>query len=83
MITIFNRRELLITMNLARLSSIRDILDTNDIPYITKTTNLQSASFMGSSRSRNGLFGIDQRFSYEYKIFVNKDDYNKAIQLVR
>ena len=83
MITIFNRRELLITMNLARLSSIRDILDTNDIPYITKTTNLQSASFMGSSRSRNGSFGIDQRFSYEYKIFVNKDDYNKAIQLVR
>ena len=83
MITIFNRRELLITMNLARLSSVRDILDTNDIPYITKTTNLQSASFMGSSRSRNGLFGIDQRFSYEYKIFVNKDDYNKAIQLVR
>ena len=83
MITIFNRRELLITMNLARLSSIRDILDTNDIPYITKTTNLQSASFMGSSRSRNGSFGIDQRFSYEYKIYVNKEDYNKAIQLVR
>ena len=83
MITIFNRRELLITMNLARLSSVRDILDTNDIPYITKTTNLQSASFIGASRSRNGSFGIDQRFSYEYKIFVNKDDYNKAIQLVR
>ena len=70
-------------MNLARLSSVRDILDTNDIPYITKTTNLQSASFMGSSRSRNGSFGIDQRFSYEYKIYVNKEDYNKAIQLVR
>lgn len=79
MITIFNRRELIVTMDMKRQSDIRNILADNHIDYVVKTTNLQSAS----ARSHTGRFGINQDCSYEYKIFVHKNDYGKAEALIR
>jgi nucleosome binding factor SPN SPT16 subunit len=83
MITIFNRKELLITLKMDRLTKVREILSSNRIPYIVKTTNLQSTSFIGSSRSRTSSFGIELSQTYEYRVFVYKDDYNKALHLIR
>lgn len=82
MITIFNRRELLITMDFNQQSDIRGILAANSIDYVVKTTNLQSSSVVGSHRGRIGNLGINQDYSYEYKIYVHKDDYDKALHLV-
>lgn len=82
MITIFNRREVLITMEMAKLTKTQEILERHGIPYTIKTTNLQNSSFMGSSRARNGSFGINQDFSYEYIVFTHKTDYEKACQLI-
>jgi len=82
MITIFNRRELTITMDMNRLSEIRRILESNKIDYTLITTNLQSSSLMGSSRSRMGSTGINPIQTYEYKIFVHKDDHKKALHLI-
>ncbi len=79
MITIFNRRELIVTMDMKRQSDIRNVLADNHIDYVVKTTNLQSAS----ARSHTGRFGINQDYSYEYKIFVHKNDYGKAEALIR
>lgn len=82
MITILNRKELAVTMDMNRQSEIRTILSNNNIDYSIKTTNLQSAPLVGSRRGRTGNFGINQDYSYEYKIYVNKDDYDKAIHLI-
>ena len=80
MITIFNRKELLITMDLNRQSTVRDILSANGIDYSVKVTNIQSAPI---NRSRFGSFGANQNYSYEYKIFVHKKDYDYALYLIR
>lgn len=83
MITIFNRKELLNTMDMKQQLIIRDILSANGINYKVKVTNLQSAPVIGSSRSRVGSFGINQDYSYEYKIYVHRNDYDKALSLIR
>ena len=83
MITIFNRKELIITMELKRQSEVRDILSQNGIDYTVKTTNLQAAAVVGSQRGRTGNFGINQDYSYEYKIYVHKKDFERAVSLIR
>ena len=83
MITIFNRRELLITMDIKRRGEVCDILKDNGIDYDVKTTNLESAGPIGAARGNRGSLGMNQQFSYEYKIYVSKADYEKAKLLVR
>ena len=83
MITIFNRKELLITMDLNCQLNARNILSANDIDYIIKVTDLQSASPFENKRGIFGSFGIDQNHSYEYKIYVHRKDYDYALKLIR
>jgi hypothetical protein len=83
MITIFNRKELLITLDMNRQSTVRDILSANGIDYDVKVTNLQSASVIGVGRRRSGSFGINQNYTYEYKIYVHKKDYANAMRLIK
>ena len=66
-----------------RQSDIRNILANNHIDYVIKTTNLQNAPVTGANRGRTGSFGINQDYSYEYKIFVHKKDYDRAKLLIR
>ena len=83
MITIFNRKELLITMDVSRQSDIRNVLSANDIDYSIKVTNLQSASVFENKRGRFGTFGVNQNYSYEYKIYVHKKDFERACNLIK
>ena len=83
MITIFNRKELLITLDLKRYNAVCDILSANGIAYTVKTTNRQTSALIGSSRARSGSFGINQNLAYEYKIYVHKNDYDNALRLIR
>lgn len=84
MITIFNRRELLVTFNMQEQARVRNILADNDIDYLVKTSNRMGSWLMaGSSRSHFGSFGVDQALTYEYRIYVHKDDLEKAIYLMR
>ena len=83
MITIFNRKELLITLDMKRYSDVREILSANGINYTVKVTNRQAAALIGSSRARVGSFGTNQNFAYEYKIYVHKKDYDNALRLIR
>lgn len=66
MITIFNRKELIITYDMTVQAKIRDILSLNNVDY---TINF-----------RMGLYGSTQP---EYKIYVHKNDYDKASYLIR
>ena len=54
MLTIFNRKELITTMDMQRQANIRSVLSANGIAYTVRTENLQgSSAFGGRSRSRN------------------------------
>jgi len=82
MITIFNRKELLITMDMNRQATVRGILSANGIDYTTRVKNLQSPSVFENKRGRYGGFGINQNYSYEYKIYVHRNDYDRAVSLI-
>ena len=83
MITIFTRKELLITLDMKHQANIREILAANSIDYTVKVTSRQNAAVIGSSRARVGSFGMNQNFAYEYKIYVHKKDYDNALRLIR
>ena len=83
MITIFNRKELLVTLDTKRYSNVSDILSANGIDYTVKVTNRQASSVVGSNRARVGSFGMNQNLAYEYKIYVHKKDYDNALRLIR
>ena len=84
MLTIFNRKELITTMDMQRQSNIRSILSANGIAYTVRTEKLQGSSALGGrSRGSNGSFGIDPNYSYEYHIYVHKNDYENALRLIR
>ena len=83
MITIFTRKELLVTSDLKRQGDVRELLAANDIAYKVKVTNRQNAAILGSSRARTGSFAMNSDLSYEYKIYVHKKDYDNAMRLIR
>ena len=65
MITIFNRKELIITYDTAIQSKVRDILASDNIDYIIKVRNVHP-------------YALNLR-SYEYKIYIHKKDYEQAV----
>ena len=67
MITIFNRKQLMITYDITIQAKIRDILSANNIDY---TIN----PIMFSARTYT---------SAEYKIYVRKKDYKYASFLIK
>ena len=83
MLTIFNRKELIVTMDTHRQSEIRDVLAQNGIDYTVKTKNLQNSGVLDSHRGHTGNMGIHQDYSYEYKIYVHKKDYEAARGLIK
>lgn len=82
MITVFTRKELLVTSDLKRQADVREILAANGIPYTVRVTNRQNAAILGSSRARTGSFGMNQGLAYEYKIYVHRKDYDHAAKLI-
>ena len=55
MLTIFNRKELITTMDMQRQSNIRSVLSANGIAYTVRTENLQGSSALGGrSRGSSG-----------------------------
>ena len=83
MLTIFNRKELIVTMDIHRQAEIRDVLAQNGIDYTVKTKNLQNSGVLDSQRGHIGNMGINQDYSYEYKIYVQKKDYEAALGLIK
>ena len=76
MIHLFNRRELLLTSSMERQARVRDVLAANGIPYRVKTSS-------NISRSRGVMPGMRMDMLYQYRIYVKKDDYEKARHLIR
>ena len=50
MVTIFNRKELIVTTEMDRQSEVRNILSQNGIDYTVKITNLEAAPMIGNQK---------------------------------
>ena len=83
MITLFNRKELLCTLSLAVQADARKRLQDAGIDYIIDSKDMGSGSSMrgdfSACRSAGmGRFGENTAVECEYRIFVHKNDYEKA-----
>ena len=58
MLTIFNRKELIVTMDIHRQAEIRDVLAQNGINYTVKTKNLQNSGVLDSQRGHTGNMAV-------------------------
>lgn len=83
MITVFNRKEVLVTYKMEEQAKARTVLSDHGVAYIVNVKNMMSPSPMAAGvRSRAGSFGVNQERMYEYKIYVHKKDYEQAVYLL-
>lgn len=82
MITRFNRKELVATYSMEHQSEIRKLLEANQIRYKYKVINRNSPSPFSSSRVRTGSLGQNIQMTYEYIIWVCRQDWDKAKNIV-
>lgn len=83
MLTVFNRHELAVLHKAEQQAMLRDILSQNSIKYKVKTLNRKSPSAINfDSRARTGTLMENLSAEYEYKIYVHKKDYEKALSLL-
>lgn len=75
MITIFNRKELALTSDMAEQSRIREALNAEGIDYIIRT---RGASGVSASR-----ISLTSGVNYQYIIYVRKGDYSRAGYAIR
>lgn len=66
MITVFNRKEILVTSDLITLRKCTDELSVKGTEYKVVTNSL------GSPDRYHGLPGIKTENAYEYKVYVKK-----------
>lgn len=78
MITIFNRRELVITRSMARQAQIRQLLSDAEIEYSLKIRNLEQGRV--SFREHASLPGGERK--YEYIFYVRKEDFPEALHII-
>ncbi len=84
MITIFNRRELFTTYDMAQQAQVRAALDAAGVPYKVRVVDRKNGQAMlAGSRARTGSFGESQALAYEYAIYVAKEDLDRAAQALR
>ena len=79
MITIFNRKELMTTYNMQEQARVRTILANQKIDYQVKTVNNTGN---GHARAYIGSAGQKMEHTYQYIIYVRKEDYDKAAQII-
>lgn len=82
MITLFNRRELIVTQSMKRQGEIRTLLAQNHIDYCLKTHGQDDSFTRADLRAHTGSAGIDPDFQYTYSFYVHKDNYEKAMHII-
>lgn len=79
---ILTQKELLLTLDMDRQAEVRETLSLHGIDYRIHTRNLQGSGPLGGEARKTGSFGVDQSCTYEYKIYVQKNEYERAKRLV-
>lgn len=84
MITLFNRKELMVTFDINEQARLRGILNAEGIDYSVKTVNrLSSSSLSAGSRVRTGTFGQNTDMMIEYVFYVKRAEYERALYLIQ
>lgn len=83
MITIFNRKELFSTYDIKIQAQIREVLAQNRVDYRIKIINRESLFPLSPAAQRLGRAGQKTNFAQEYKIYVHKDEAEKAAFFLR
>lgn len=84
MITILNRRELITTYEMKRLSEVRMRLSSNHIDYRVRVINRRSPSPLAAgTRVYTGSAGEKSELTYCYTVFVKKADFEEASRLLK
>ena len=79
MITVFNRKELMLISSVKRLYAVQSALDAAGIGYHTK-----SATPMGRVGGRGRAIPFqDPDTAHDYKIYVRRDDYDRAMAAIQ
>ena len=81
MIFFWNRKEVYFGTSMEKFSEVRSLLSINKIKYSYKVIN-NSSSF-GSNRGHTGTFGQRIEYSYQYYVYVHKNDYEDALLLMK
>ncbi|MCC0647218.1 hypothetical protein [Clostridioides sp. ZZV15-6598] len=77
-----NRIELFKGYSLDKFNEICGILSVNKIEYKYKVRNNVYSKGLFSNKMILGNLGQKEDFSYEYSIYVHKDDYEQACALI-
>jgi len=83
MIFFLNQKEVFMGYSMKEFSDVRFKLSSSGIKYKIKTVNQSSSTFMGSSRTRSGSYGLNQAYNYLYYVYVHKNDYDKALAIIK
>ena len=78
MISLLNRREVTVTHDMNRLNQLREKLDGAGIEHIVRSKRNRT---FPAGRSP-GVPNVDADYAYEYGIYVHRDDYEKARDLL-
>ena len=79
MLTIFNRRELIILTSQQTLFRVREALDAAGMESHVKFHGAARAA----ERRHYGTAGLCQDAMYTYTIYVHKDDYDRAVAAIQ
>ena len=78
MLTIFNRRELISVWSLDDLFRIKNALHDANISYSSTVVGAG-----GSYRARQQFSCIKDKFSEQYRVYVHKSDYDRALRAIQ
>ena len=79
MLTLFNRKELITLVSMQKLFHVKEALSNAGISCYTKTRGV--ASF--ASNRVHGVPFVNQDSAYTYTIFVQKNDYDRAVAAIQ
>ena len=79
MITMFNRKELIVLVSMEKLFHVRAALSGAGIESRVKSSG--AAPF--TAGRKHGIPFVEQDSAYTYTIYVRKDDYDRAVAAIQ
>lgn len=79
----WNRKEVFNGHSLEKFDNIMGILHKNNIKCKYKVVNKNSSHLSSSRRSMLGSLGEDMKYYNLHYIYVHKEDYDKAVYVIR
>lgn len=79
MITIFNRKELIVLVSMQKLFHVREALANAGIESHVKS----SGAMPFTAGRKHGIPMIDQDSAYTYTVYVHKEDYDRAVAAIQ